>query len=268
MKQRVTTGIVGGIILVFAIFVNEWVARCAVTLILFLCMHEMIHALAGDQDAPLHVWVPYAFAFLLLPAVTFFSMQGGFILLTICVLIQFMLVVLLDKPGRLVLSVNFLPFLYPGIPAIFLQGITFLDHSQALLLLLFVSSFLSDCFALFFGLTFGRSHKHPLLPRVSPNKTVEGALGGFFGGVLFTVLAGLLLRHAGMLVISIPCLAILGFAGSFFTQAGDLTASFIKRACGIKDFGGIMPGHGGMLDRMDGVLFNAVAFYLFVLLVT
>ena len=96
-----TTGIVGGIILVFAIFVNEWVARCAVTLILFLCMHEMIHALAGDQDAPLHVWVPYAFAFLLLPAVTFFSMQGGFILLTICVLIQFMLVVLLDKPGRL-----------------------------------------------------------------------------------------------------------------------------------------------------------------------
>lgn len=125
---------------------------------------------------------------------------------------------------------------------------------QLTVLLPFVAAFLSDACALFAGMLFG---KHKLAPDLSPKKTVEGAVGGLLGAVLCTMAYGLLWDKLLGLNVSYPVLALYGALGSCVSQLGDLSFSCIKREYGIKDFGNILPGHGGILDRFDSVIFCA-----------
>lgn len=122
----------------------------------------------------------------------------------------------------------------------------------------FVAAFCSDVCAYFAGLTLG---KHKLAPVLSPKKTVEGAVGGFLGATLGMVLYGLVWRWAfalgGMDVRAYLTLALYGALGSIVSQIGDLSFSCIKREYGIKDFGNLFPGHGGVLDRFDSVILCA-----------
>lgn len=118
--------------------------------------------------------------------------------------------------------------------------------------LVFLASWTCDVFAYFCGRAFG---KHKLIPEVSPKKTVEGAVGG----VIFTTLAFLLYGFIITMMEGTPnpnyfVLAALGFVLSIVSMFGDLIASLIKREHGIKDYGRIFPGHGGVLDRFDSIL--------------
>ncbi len=122
------------------------------------------------------------------------------------------------------------------------------------------TAFFADTVAYFFGRAFG---KHKLYPAVSPKKTIEGSIGGFIGSVLATLGVGTFW--------TIPELAVghaivLGVLASFVGQAGDLVESMVKRTYGVKDSGAILPGHGGMLDRIDALLFVAPIVYYFVVL--
>lgn len=112
-------------------------------------------------------------------------------------------------------------------------------------------AFGSDTAAYFAGRAFG---KHKLYEAVSPKKTIEGSAGGLVGGVLAMVGFG----HY-WLTPSLPIVdaVVLGLLGSALGQVGDLVASMVKRTYGIKDSGNVLPGHGGMLDRVDGLLFVA-----------
>lgn len=118
-------------------------------------------------------------------------------------------------------------------------------------------AFGSDTVAYAFGRLFGR---HKLYPAVSPKKTVEGAFGGLVGGVLATAGCGSL-----WLLPQLPIghAVILGIVGSAFGQVGDLVESLIKRGYGVKDSGNLLPGHGGMLDRVDALLFVGPVVYLY-----
>lgn len=119
------------------------------------------------------------------------------------------------------------------------------------------SAWMSDTGAYFFGIAFG---KHKLAPKISPNKTVEGLLGGFFVGLismqLFTVIFIYAASFWGVkMQVNFVALAIITPFLSAISVVGDLCASAIKRQIGIKDFGKIMPGHGGVVDRFDSVFF-------------
>ena len=129
-----------------------------------------------------------------------------------------------------------------------------MEHWQVLILLPFLAAFLSDAFALFAGMLFG---KHKLAPELSPQKTVEGAVGGFVGSILTLLLYGAVLQFGFQFQVSYPLLALYGAVGSAVSQIGDLSFSYIKREYGIKDYGKIFPGHGGVLDRFDSVIFCA-----------
>ncbi|MDF2545876.1 MAG: phosphatidate cytidylyltransferase [Anaerosolibacter sp.] len=143
----------------------------------------------------------------------------------------------------------------------FMFHINFLASSYypKLLWLVFITAFVTDTFAYFTGVFFGKTK---LCPNISPKKTVEGSVGGILG---CTAISGI---FASIVIpeLFIHCL-IMGFIGSIIAQLGDLTASMFKRYVGIKDYGKIMPGHGGVLDRFDSILFTAPLIYYYTILV-
>lgn len=131
------------------------------------------------------------------------------------------------------------------------------DFSAGWLFVSLSTAFLSDTTAYFAGRAFG---KHKLYPEVSPGKTVEGSIGGLLGGVASVVGFGSL-----WLVPEIPIAhaVVLGLLGSALGQIGDLVESMAKRTFGVKDSGNVLPGHGGLLDRVDALLFVAPLFYYY-----
>jgi len=118
----------------------------------------------------------------------------------------------------------------------------------------------TDTFAYFSGALFG---KRKLIPSVSPKKTVAGASGGVAGTVAVSILIGLFLQDAMKTAIGLCHFIILGVVLSVLAQFGDLAASMFKRHFNVKDFGNIIPGHGGIMDRMDSVLFICPAVYAY-----
>lgn len=122
------------------------------------------------------------------------------------------------------------------------------------------SAFGTDIFAYFTGYALG---KHKLCPKISPKKTIEGSVGGILGSML---LCGIFGWFAAGGVYFVHTLAI-GALGGVISQAGDLTASVFKRKMDIKDYGNLIPGHGGVLDRFDSVLFTAPLVYYYIIFV-
>ena len=125
---------------------------------------------------------------------------------------------------------------------------------------IFIGAWITDTFAYFTGMLFG---KHKLIPAVSPKKTVEGAIGGTVFCIAFFIGYGALLNHLTQYDISLVLLAFAGLLSAFVSMIGDLSMSVIKRTYGIKDYGKIFPGHGGVLDRFDSILAVAVVMALF-----
>ena len=136
-----------------------------------------------------------------------------------------------------------------------------MEHGRWLVLLPVICAFLTDAGAYFAGVFLGR---HRGITRVSPNKSLEGYIGGILSGAVFLLLYGLVLQRFAGLTVSLPILALYGLLGSAVTELGDLSFSLIKRQYGIKDYGHLLPGHGGMLDRFDSMTFAAPMLLLLV----
>lgn len=125
----------------------------------------------------------------------------------------------------------------------------------------FIGAWATDTAAYFAGVTLGKTK---ILPLVSPTKSLEGSIGGILGCVVITVLFGTYVSHQGFTMpIALYHLVILGLLNGILSQIGDWTASAIKRYMKIKDYGNIMPGHGGVLDRFDSVLIIAPMVYFY-----
>ncbi len=138
------------------------------------------------------------------------------------------------------------------------------ENGRFFILIPFVMAFLSDTGAYFFGLAFG---KHKLAPVISPKKTVEGAVGGIIGAVVGMLLYSLVLQLCFGFSPNYIFALIYGAVGSVCAVFGDLCFSVIKRQTGIKDYGNLIPGHGGILDRFDSMIVVApVAEILLILL--
>lgn len=130
---------------------------------------------------------------------------------------------------------------------------------RILVWLVFITAFGTDIFAYFAGVTLG---KHKLCPKISPKKSIEGSVGGMLGSVILCLVFSLIFAKELML----HCI-IIGILGGAISQFGDLTASIFKRKMGIKDYGNLIPGHGGIMDRFDSVLFTGPMVYYYIILV-
>jgi len=154
-------------------------------------------------------------------------------------------------------AVTLTGMLYVGLALSYLVLIRLLPQGEWLLLFLLVVTWAADTGAYYVGTLYGR---WALAPRISPKKTVEGLAGGLFGAMIIAYAARWWFWPD---LSTLDCLALavlLTFVGVW----GDLVESAIKRSVGVKDSGGLLPGHGGMLDRLDSLLFTAPAFYYYV----
>lgn len=155
------------------------------------------------------------------------------------------------------LMVTLLGFVY--VP-VFLSHINLLSNMGSIYVwLVFIFAWISDTAAYFTGVFFG---KHKLIPQISPKKTIEGSIGGIAGTVIFTVAFAMAFKEKNPMYF-VP----LAMIGSIVSQLGDLFASAIKREFKIKDYGNLIPGHGGVLDRFDSILFTAPLTYYGVTLI-
>lgn len=152
------------------------------------------------------------------------------------------------------ISKSVLGFFYVGLlPSIAMQ-ILLQPEGTTWFLTMLVVVFAGDIGAYIFGLSMG---KHKLMPKISPKKTIEGSLGGF----IFSIIAGLIVLFWIPLAPAISMI-VLCFFTALFAQMGDLFESLLKRVAEVKDSGRIFPGHGGLLDRIDGILFACPVFLL------
>ena len=141
---------------------------------------------------------------------------------------------------------------------------SFMAHTRAMengiwyIWFIFGGAWFTDIFAFLIGKAVGK-HK---LSKISPNKSWEGCIAGLIGGIVFFLIFTKALQNVHICELNYLVMGILGCVVSLISQIGDLAASSIKRYCEVKDFSNLMPGHGGMLDRFDSILFIAPVVYL------
>lgn len=180
-------------------------------------------------------------------------------ILVIAMVIALMIPIVDLKYSFIDISVTLLGFIYVVILFSFIPLVNSKIYGSYLVWLIFIGSWLSDTVAYYFGRFFG---KHKLCPKVSPKKTIEGSIGGFLGATLGCGLFGIIV-NVYTPEISIIHFFLIGALCGIMGQFGDLVASSIKRYVGLKDYSNLIPGHGGILDRFDSILFNAVVVFYY-----
>jgi len=216
---------------------------------------------SGVRPGTIQFWVTLIFVDLLILASTLYDFQMAFLILVVYFLLAGIIHSVQNRPPvdlfqnqtRLLWGTAYLGLLYP-----FVYQVRQVSPANGgdWLLFLFGTLWLSDTLAMFVGKALG---KRKLAPTVSPNKTIAGFIGGLTGGIIVAVIL-YFWRLNDMPIIQ---LFIIGVLVSMIGQLGDLAESCWKRAIGIKDSSAIIPGHGGVLDRFDSLLFASPVLYFF-----
>lgn len=272
MKKRVISALIYTPLMIAAVILQGWFMTALLSAFMVLATHEVYHALSVSGLKPTR-WPGYVFCGLVIVCHIFADTELTLMMCAGGMIIAMSAVVLKGKIAFSEMLASMLPAMYPGMFFVMLLSLQKLENravcTVALVIAIFSTS-INDVFALFTGMFFG---KHKLSPEISPKKTIEGSIGGLIFCTAFTLVVPTLLKlifffdpdfALQMQVLpSLWCFVPLGVAASLLAQIGDLTASMFKRHCGIKDFGNIMPGHGGIMDRLDGALFCAAGCAIF-----
>lgn len=264
MKTRIITGVVAiALFLPFMIFSGSAAYIVFTELALIISAFEMVGCM--HQRSKLYVLIPAEIYVILSGLATRLSSNfcETFMILTVLLalwLVGFSMFSKGSYPLTDALTVLFgVTYVALGFCSIVL--VRDLEHGAFLFWLIFIAAWLSDTGAYFVGVRFGT---HKLCPDLSPKKTVEGLLGGVVSCVAMFVIYGLIITLATKdKVANIFALLLAGIVLSLISVFGDLLASYIKRRYKVKDYGSLLPGHGGLLDRFDSVIAVSIAMFAF-----
>ena len=250
--KRVISGLIlFAIVAVILIFGNSKIVNVAISLVALFAINEYLGSLSLKNNVD--KWVGNILA-ILLAFIGIIPKEMLILVFPISIAILFAKVITTQMKTNFgdVAMTSFGIFYIIGFIA-FIPFIYALENGKFLIWYLAFSSWGTDTFAYIIGCKFG---KHKLTP-VSPKKSVEGSIGGILGAVLFSLIYTYSINKFGNMEISYIAITGISIVLSVLAQLGDLAASSIKRYVGIKDFGDLIPGHGGMLDRIDSILFIA-----------
>ena len=266
MKQRIITASILAAVAIALLALGGVVLAAAIVAIICFAVYEEYGALSKAGHHPL-AWPTWAGVALSVPLL---ALGGAKLLIPVAIsvaLVTVACIVFRREPQLEDILYSLLPFVSVVLPGMAMLALVNIEPKSVQLTyfcLMIAIPCVGDIFALYVGSTL----KGPkLCPPVSPNKTISGAIGGLVGSLVASLLVGLIAYW--LAVASRAVLpqwwhyVLLGLLGGVAGQLGDLFASLIKRHCGLKDFSNLFPGHGGMLDRLDSVLFMAIIIFCY-----
>ena len=265
MMTRIITGVCPTAFLAFNLAMGGWVFSTVFMIFLACAMYEMYRAM-GQAGHRVVQWPSWVCIVICVPIFLRYGSVSTLLPLVAgaCMLISGV-VMFRQEPKLEDICVSCLPLICVLLPGMCMVGLQNAQnaperaHQLLLTLMAFGVPLMGDTAAYFIGSRFG---KKKLCPAVSPNKSVEGAAAGLIGSMLF----GVILWAIFLMFTAMPPFwhfLILGLCGGIAGQLGDLFASLVKRHCGIKDYGTIFPGHGGVMDRLDSVFWATVVMYVY-----
>lgn len=255
MKTKIKRFISGTILFlavaVILIFGNSTAVNLTISAVAIIAINEYFNCLSKKYKV--ERWIGNILA-ILLAFINVLPKEMLILMFPIGIALLFFKVIITE------MKTNFADIAITGFGIIYIIGfILFIpliymsEHGKLLIWYLAISAWGTDTFAYLVGIKFG---KHKLTP-ISPKKSIEGSIGGIVGSTLIAIIYTYFINKICNAGISYLAITGIGVALSVLAQIGDLAASSIKRYIDIKDFGKIIPGHGGMLDRIDSILFIA-----------
>ena len=273
MKTRIISGVIGLVLLAVIMFTGQLVLGIAIMLISWIGLHEFYTAVSkagykpvkslGYSSSLVILFIALNEQFNIIPQ----EKTVGFVTLGIfaIILVQFSMMIFTNNKYNIVdMSVSFYGIVYIVFLFSCLLLTRELENGMYYIWLVFIGAFMTDTCAYFTGRLIGKTKR--FIPAIVPTKTLEGCIGGVVGCIAGMLAYGMFVQ-THIEGISLIHYIFLGILCGVISQIGDWSASAIKRFVKIKDYGKIMPGHGGVLDRFDSILFVAPVVYFYLTLV-
>ena len=261
--KRVLSGVFGlPIIALLLVFGNKYILDVFLAVIAMISIHEYMKSM--EEKAKPVKWLGYVLAASIsvihLVPLEMISKYLGLALATIMTILFTIVIVKEMKINVLDIAISLFGYIYIVGFIAFLALLYGIDGvGKFFIWYIFIATWGCDIFAYCIGSKFGK-HK---FSKISPNKSIEGCIAGTVGGVVLVLLYTVLINNVFGMNINYIVIGIIGLVLTLLGQIGDFAASAIKRYAGIKDFSNLIPGHGGMIDRIDSVIFAApFAYYL------
>ena len=259
MRTRILTTIVGLPLIVTLILLGNTVLQFTMLAISLIGLYEFYRAIE-DEYKPVK-YLGYGATVVYFLALNFIEAHN-LIFLSLLIITGLMVMVIgYPKYSIMDIALTIIGILYVSVLFSFIVLIEKTQYGDFWIWLIFLSSWGSDTFAYFAGRAFG---KHKLAPMLSPKKTIEGSIGGMIGAGILGFLYTIIYTHYKYTILKeyMVLVVIAVIIAALISQFGDLAASAIKRTFNKKDYGNLLPGHGGILDRFDSILFVAPVIYI------
>ena len=259
--KRILTGIIGfPIVAAILIFANQHILDIIFSIVALISLYEYYKCF--EKKAKPVKWIGYLLALsisLLHFIPTELVLNNLYIIIPILISILFLHIIITDMKININdIAISLFGIFYIVFFILFIPLVSSMNNGRILIWYIFFAAWGTDIFALFTGITIGK-HK---FSKISPNKTIEGCIGGTIGAVILIIVYTLVCNTYFEMSINYIYISFAGVILSVLSQIGDFAASSIKRYVGVKDFGNLFPGHGGMIDRIDSIIFIAPFAYI------
>lgn len=260
---RVTSALLGfPLVVIILVFGNKYIVDITFAVVAAMSLHEYFKAFKGSKKANPIIWIGYV-ASALIAFIHIFPLEHAItivsVLIPLAVSILFLQVILTNMKTNIKdIAITFFGICYIPLFLMFIPLINGFENGKFLVWYILACAWGTDIFAYIFGKWIGK-HK---FSKISPNKTIEGCFGGILGAITLALLCTYIFNTFFKMEFSYIYTIIISIILSIVGQIGDFAASSIKRYVEIKDFSNLIPGHGGMLDRIDSVIFIAPYAYM------